>query len=135
MSWAFTTLGDDAPPSGRTPRFLSNDDLLVFVKRLENVDVVDEASEARLRRVCFVLDRDVSNAGRNLVFKLALSNEEQCLLLKQVLSLGARPDVPNSTGVVPFDAALSKGKIAEADALAMCRDVVYADPVLKQVSY
>jgi hypothetical protein len=105
--------------------------LQVFLNRLENVCVVDYASEARLRRVCEVVDADVGPAGRNLVFYLTVRNQIKNVgYLKRVLSLGARPDVPNLKGKRPYDLAVSQVRPGNAEVLAMCR----ADADLRKVS-
>lgn len=101
----------DAPPVGRSTWDLglkgNGVRLDAFLKSLENVDVVDNASEVRLRRVCEAVDADVSPNGRNLVFYLSAHETRSVDFLRRVLSLGLRPDVPDSTGELPVDAALS----------------------------
>jgi hypothetical protein len=123
MSSLVASLGRDAPPGGARLYNAKKADLLVFLKRLENVYVVDHASEARLRRVCEAIDTDVGSNGHNLVFHLSMGfkNQSGAELLKQVLSLGARPDVPNKEGKRPLDEALSCLKVEIGQALALSR--------------
>jgi hypothetical protein len=97
------------------------DDFLVFLKRLEGVNVVDHASEARLRRICEAFDTDVDSAGDNLVLHLTSTGGYQTPILKRVLSLGVRPDVPNSKGKLPLDLAVSLKTFRTAQAFALCR--------------
>jgi hypothetical protein len=113
----------DAPPVGRSTWDLglkgNGVRLDAFLKSLENVDVVDNASEVRLRRVCEAVDADVSPNGRNLVFYLSAHETRSVDFLRRVLSLGLRPDVPDSTGELPVDAALSYKKFTEAKTLPL----------------
>jgi hypothetical protein len=123
MSSLFASLGRDAPPGGAGLHNAKKADIVVFLKRLEYVYVVDHASEARMRRVCEAIDTDVGSTGKNLVFYLTVGFKDESgdELLKQVLSLGARPDVPNKLGKLPLEAALSHSKLGIAQALALSR--------------
>ncbi len=119
------SLSPDAPPRGRTLWDLCLPEnrarFEAFLKGLEDMYVVDEASEARLRRVCAAVDADVSTNGRNLVFYLSKFSRTSREDLTRVLSLGVRPDVPDSTGTLPMEKALSWRKFRRAKFLAMCR--------------
>lgn len=93
--------------------------LEAFLRKLEDIHVVDSASEARLRRACEAVDADVSPNGRNLVFYLCMFKKTRVIDLKRVLSLGARPDVPDSKGTLPSDAAMSAKKFKTVETLAL----------------
>jgi hypothetical protein len=131
MSAFAQSLGRDAPPSGRPLWELglrgNGTDRNAFLKPLLEVSVVDSASEDRLRRVCEAIDTDVCPAGCNLVYNLIASyngGESEVTSLKRVLSLGARPDVPNSDGERPLDIALSGSKARMYRALTVCTATV-----------
>ncbi len=96
---------------------------------MEDVAVVDEASKSRLGRICEAIDGDVSSKdGGNMVFNLATKapNETGLMRLKRVLSLGARPDIPNRHGQLPLEEAFLLGKKQTVAALAMCRPSLIA---------
>jgi hypothetical protein len=118
-------LGRDAPPGGARLCNAKKGVIDEFLKRLENVYVVDHASEARLRRVCEAVDTDVNQSGDNLVFNLTAiwDCDTGTLHLKRVLSLGVRPDVPNAKWKLPLDIAVSQKKFGTAEAFALCRAV------------
>ena len=95
-----------------------------ILKKYENVAVVDQSSESKLAHLSEEIDTSISpNDKTNMVYKLVsdVTADRSCSLLKRVLGLGVRPDVPNSLSWHPIEAAVRAGNMKCAHALALCR--------------
>jgi hypothetical protein len=141
MSSLVASLGSDAPqirrPFWKMGLRFSMGDLDVYLRRFDTESVLDNISEARLRRICEAIDTDVTTTGANLVFNLISTYKMDVgyQYLTRVLSLGVRPDVPNLEGKLPLEKAILQGKFELAEALALCgaASVVGSDADFTQV--